>query len=309
MLRFMRLVCLSYGSRLAFALFVIAVVGVSAPRTASADACTCAAERIADDAHDGRPLVAHVFVALADNDAQGIVPIPKMLGNGQDARNNLYWGARYGVKTYFTRDAGWTRLKHTSKPPSGVLERLILTKRVRRGPARMDAFVVADAWRGDKIRDTIRVFLESTAGKGQPPVNITLNDDAPLSLPAGGAAHVIAFVGHNGLMDFDAPALSEASAGAPTVSAASVQAAPRAAIVLACASRPYFESLLRSAGACPLLLTTGLMAPEAYALEAALHAWFSSGQAAEVRKRTARAYDRYQKCGLASARRLFWTPE
>ena len=41
------------------------------------------------------------MVALADNDHQGIVPVPRQLGDGDDPANNLYWGARYGVKTYF----------------------------------------------------------------------------------------------------------------------------------------------------------------------------------------------------------------
>ena len=35
----------------------------------------------------------HVFVALADNAHQGIVPVPAALGNGDDAAQNLYWGA------------------------------------------------------------------------------------------------------------------------------------------------------------------------------------------------------------------------
>jgi hypothetical protein len=34
--------------------------------------------------------VVHVFVALADNAHQGIVPVPARLGNGDDAAANLY---------------------------------------------------------------------------------------------------------------------------------------------------------------------------------------------------------------------------
>ncbi|EDY21883.1 hypothetical protein CfE428DRAFT_0008 [Chthoniobacter flavus Ellin428] len=34
----------------------------------------------------------HVFVALADNATQGIVPVPAKIGNGDDAEHNLYWG-------------------------------------------------------------------------------------------------------------------------------------------------------------------------------------------------------------------------
>jgi len=48
-------------------------------------------------------MTVHVFVALADNKNQGIVPVPARLGNGQDPANNLYWGAAFGVKTFFKR--------------------------------------------------------------------------------------------------------------------------------------------------------------------------------------------------------------
>ena len=37
--------------------------------------------------------VIHAFVALCDNKNQGIVPVQEKLGNGDDAQNNLYWGA------------------------------------------------------------------------------------------------------------------------------------------------------------------------------------------------------------------------
>jgi hypothetical protein len=47
------------------------------------------------------PRVVHAFVALCDNKHQGIVPVPAILGNDDDPKNNLYWGAMYGVKTFF----------------------------------------------------------------------------------------------------------------------------------------------------------------------------------------------------------------
>jgi hypothetical protein len=40
------------------------------------------------------PATIRVFVALADNAAQGILPVPAAIGNGDDAQRNLYWGAR-----------------------------------------------------------------------------------------------------------------------------------------------------------------------------------------------------------------------
>ena len=66
----------------------------------------------------------HVLVALCDNKYQGIVPVPATIGNGQDARNNLYWGTAYGIKTYFKRSKEWNLLK-TEKVNEVILERAI----------------------------------------------------------------------------------------------------------------------------------------------------------------------------------------
>src|SRR5215471_1347283 len=53
------------------------------------------------------PRTVHVFVALADNRSQGIVPVAAVLGNGEDANRNLYWGSAYGVKAFFARSSDW----------------------------------------------------------------------------------------------------------------------------------------------------------------------------------------------------------
>src|SRR5215212_8846369 len=45
----------------------------------------------------------HVFVALCDNKYQGIVPVGKSIGNGQDPESNLYWGCDLGLRTYFKK--------------------------------------------------------------------------------------------------------------------------------------------------------------------------------------------------------------
>jgi hypothetical protein len=39
-----------------------------------------------------KPCLIHVFVALADNQRQGIVPVPATLGNRDDPARNLYLG-------------------------------------------------------------------------------------------------------------------------------------------------------------------------------------------------------------------------
>src|SRR5215471_3154983 len=62
------------------------------------------------------PRTVHVFVALADNVNQGIVPVPAKLGKGDDPEHNLYWGAAAGVKTFFARSAEWQLISKQPRP-------------------------------------------------------------------------------------------------------------------------------------------------------------------------------------------------
>jgi hypothetical protein len=78
-------------------------------------------------------------------------------------------------------------------------------------------------------------------------------------------------------------------------------------IVLACASKPYFLDLLHAVESHPLLLTTGLMAPEAYTLDAVIRSWIGGSPVTAVREAAAAAYHKYQRCGLNAARNLFWS--
>ncbi|HEX2834644.1 MAG TPA: hypothetical protein VHW00_16650 [Thermoanaerobaculia bacterium] len=211
----------------------------------------------------GATLRVHVNVALCDNASQGIVPVPAAIGDGNDPRTNLYWGAAYGLKTWLKKD-GWSVQKAKITNPA-VLERIVAKKKI----GGRDVEIVADAWRGNRIRDAITAFLEEASY---------------------GGSDIIAYIGHDGLMEFEV---------SPRVGNA--RSKPRS-IVLACASLQYFGRHLQRAGSRPLLLTTGLMAPEAYTLTAAIEAHVRGG---DVREAAARAYDRYQKCGMKAARRLF----
>jgi hypothetical protein len=81
----------------------------------------------------------HVCVALADNQNQGIVPVPARLGNGLDPGHNLYWGAAGGVKTFFVRSSKWILLNCQERPTLEILERCVFQHRVA------DVDMVADA--------------------------------------------------------------------------------------------------------------------------------------------------------------------
>jgi hypothetical protein len=227
----------------------------------------------------------HVVVALCDNRFQGIVPVPERIGNGDDPANNLYWGAAFGVKTFFLRSPDWTLVTTIPKPRPAILERCIFKHRSK------PVYLVADAYRGREIRQSTLDFLQFAAGRDVEEIELPPGP----KLHAGGAADLVAYVGHNGLMDFSL----SAPRGTGTAS--------RSAIILACASKPYFTDLLRQTGARPLLWTTSLMAPEAYVLKSALDGWILGEDGQAVRKRAAEAYNQYQKCGMAGASRLFAT--
>ncbi len=225
--------------------------------------------------------VIHILVALCDNEHQGIVPVPNKIGNGQDPHNNLYWGAAYGVKTFFKRSADWELLK-SGKHNDIVLERVVFKHKQK------DYYMVADAYDGRYIKETTIDFLESTSGQQKEVLEI---DGRSIGLR--GNAQLIAYIGHDGLMDFTLNRNFNNSDGQE-----------RDAIILACHSKSYFTEYLEQAKANPVLWTTGLMAPEAYTIHDALSEYIDGGTDEEISKAGARAYAKYQKCGVSAASRL-----
>lgn len=232
--------------------------------------------------------VAHVFVALADNQHQGIVPVPAKLGNGDAPASNLYWGAAFGVKTYFRASKDWELVYTGSASNSAVLERCVF--RYRAEPV----YLVADAYRGSEIRQAVTEFLSAAAGRNPQSLTVRAGNHS-VALSIGGGADLVAYVGHDAFMDFQILPIS--GAGMKT----------RPAIILACASKDFFAPYLKQTGASPLLWTTGLMAPEAYTLRAALNGWIAGETPQEIREHAAEAYDKYQHCGSRAALRLFTT--
>jgi len=238
-----------------------------------------------------------VFVALCDNRHQGIVPVPKALGNGQDARNNLYWGAMYGVKTFFRRSPHWKRITVAGVKDGARREAIldVAAFRLAAGPRR--PYVYAEAYDGARMKSALADFFAAAAGRLDR--RAVLDDDARRrTVPVGGRADLVCFVGHNGLMDTP---LADVPRPAPLGGAHR----PAGAVVLACRSRAYFAAPLAEAGCTPLITTAGLMAPEAYTLDAILRARAAGAPAETVHLRAAEAYARYQRCSLRAAKRLF----
>jgi len=121
-----------------------------------------------------------------------------------------------------------------------------------------------------------------------------------LEIAAYSGADLIAFSGHNGLMDTDIEPVN------PT------DGFHREVVVLGCISQSYFDRPLMKSGGFPLLTTTNLMAPEAYVSEAVFRAWSNLASGEKLRQAAGVAYNKYQKCGVRGATKLFatgWDPE
>ena len=237
-----------------------------------------------------KPKVVHVFVALADNAHQGIVPVPAALGNGDDPDRNLYWGAAFGVKTFFERSRDWLPLGAPERNPSHqILERATFVH------VKTRTILIADAYRGSEIKQALNDYFSAAAGKEKTVTFNTLEKDGRTT-SAELKADLVVYVGHDGLMDF---ALEKAYPGEETPK--------REAIMLACASKQYFAGTLRNTGATPVLWTTNLMAPEAYTLKAALDGWMTGESGEQIRQRAAAAYAQYQKISHGAAVKLFAT--
>lgn len=223
----------------------------------------------------------HVIVALCDNQHQGIVKVGAKIGNGDDLNGNLYWGCDDGLWRWLAASNRWTLIESEradpktgeSDPWAGV--KVLETQRWKHRET--GAILVAEAWRGREIQAATQRFVD------------LLSEETP-----GASPDLVAWIGHNGLMDFrffyD-----------PTIKAAK----PRDAIVLCCLSRSYFSGIFEDRGVRPVLLTEQLMYPGAFLLDAALEGWLKGEGRPAIRERAASAYAKNQKISQKAALGVF----
>lgn len=208
----------------------------------------------------------HVFVALCDNKTQGIQPVGKKIGNGDDAASNLYWGCSDGLSRYFKRSKLWKLNPEKSPVTEPILQRLKFLH--HSGSIKL----TADAYRGARLKQCLIDFEKAVTS---------------------GEYDLVAFIGHNGLMDFTIPS-------PPTQ-----QKKKTDVIVLCCKSDPYFSARLTVLGGRPVLMTKQLMYPGSFILHDALESWSKGHSLEEIRSAAARAYARNQKISLKAAKGVF----
>jgi hypothetical protein len=209
-----------------------------------------------------------VFIALCDNKTQGIQPVGAKIGDGDVPDDNLYWGCTDGFGSYFKHSKEWKLLKAESDVSDIVLRRMTL----RHGSGKMT--LTAEAYRGSAMKKCLEDFESAVAS---------------------GEYDLVAFIGHNGLMDFtlQEPKVPE------------IRPKHTDAIVLCCMSQRYFRPRLEHEQVRPILLTQQLMYPGAFILHDVLQVWIDHGSPEEMRAAAGRAYARNQKISVKAATGIF----
>lgn len=207
-----------------------------------------------------------VFIALCDNKTQGIIPVGAKIGDGDNPDANLYWGCTDGFGAYFKKSPDWKVTGSLTDVSPTILRRMTLQHRTQ------EASITADAYRGSAMRACIEDFEMAVSS---------------------GSYDLVAFIGHNGLMDFT---LSDPPPGTPDKTDA---------IVLCCKSDKYFRPRLTQQRSRPVLLTQELMYPGSFILHSALRVWLRGGTPAEMRTAAAQAYAKNQNISVRAATGVF----
>ena len=212
-----------------------------------------------------------VFIPLCDNEHQGIAPVPPGIGKGDDLTGNLYWGCGEALPKQLRASKSWQKpqaFREYDGRPAAVLEAQVCTH------SDLSATLYIFAYRGDSIR--------------------SCQEDFEAALISGQYA-LVAFSGHNALMDYEA---EEPQPNKDTAAADS--------IVLCCLSREYFEPRLQRLGSRPVLLTRQLMYPAGAVMLAAIEAWLHTPRdVSAIRAAAGKTYAANQRISQRAALSIF----
>jgi hypothetical protein len=248
--------------------------------------------RVIADLRAGHPLVTVLEVPRCSN--RQIRCGGEGAGDPASLDKNLYWGRGFGVRRYFDETArGWTLIAHSS-PGGAVLEQRVYARDFagrsfglgREQKARH--LLVMRAVNGDAIETAVDEFYELATRGGR----VRFDEGGR---PREERVHVVGYAGHNRLMDgyrlrdVDRPGAAEALPS----------------FVIACRSAPYFSAALTSHGSTPLVMTSDLVAPEGYVIEALVNALETNSAPREIRARVISAYARWQKLSENVAGTIF----
>ena len=267
-------------------LILLALASNASASTTTDDWFTGLTDRVTADLADGKALVVEVHVPLCQD---GITACGNAkLGDGDTPSTNLYWATTPGFGKWFVRKgSGW---KHVSAETEDTGDKDVLERhryrrtiqtpaawRKRGAPKTFELELVIRAWRGSAIDRALAAYAADVSGNGTD-------------------AQLVAFVGHNRLMDLDEykwPAAGKQVKGA---------------IAIACHTATYMKKQVSAETRVPLLMTNDFLFSNAAPLEAAVLAFARGGGYAEIRREAATAYAGVRKRPVARILGAFTNP-
>ncbi len=259
-------------------------------------------DRVVDDLAHGNPLVTEVHVPLCDN---SIIPCGNArLGDGDNPDTNLYWATTPGFGSWFARKgSGWKRVLHQRGAATGNTDVVAVDGYRRtlptpaswrkRGVAKtFELVIVVHGWRGKAIDQALAAYASDVSGGASRALVL----DDRTTLAAGGAAQLVAWVGHNRLMDLEAFAWPKPGT------------AVTGTIAIACHTAAYMEAEVSGATRVPLLMTRDLLFANAAPLEATVLAFAGGGGYTKMRSAASVAYAGVRERPVAKIAGAFTNP-
>lgn len=270
--------------RLAWLWLVVLACPGSASATASDTSLEPLYTRIAADLARGEPLRVRVYVALCDNDSQGIAPVKnRAICNGDDPARNIYWGTGGGLHG-FARKAGYQVATRESFIGGDIAERVTWHKRFSPG--------VALRQRG--VRDPLRVELTGIAYRGAR-IAVAMHDFVR-AVHEDRAPHLVGYIGHDYILDIDSTASLRALARNEIAPAKGVFA-------LSCFGHRYIRPLITRSDASILALNKHLTYPGAWTVGGMIEAIAEGADASGIVKLAAERFAAAMKKSPGAIRR------
>jgi hypothetical protein len=298
----------------ALAILVTLAAATAAPGRAAADDTAAAdpddpeawlaslTDKVIVDLAGGLPLVVQIHAPLCE---KTIIPCGNdRLGNGDNPDTNLYWATSPGFGKWFARKGGgWKKVLDQKAGDTGdadvlavhVYKRTMTAPKawVAKGaPAKFSLFAVVHGWRGSAIDRSLEAYARELSGLD--PRVLALADGT--ELVAGGSAQIVAFSGHNRLMDIDEFQWPEPAKTA------------KGAIAVACKTADYMQEAVPAPTRVPLLMTRDFLFANAAPVEAVVLAFARGGSYSKMRKDAAAAYAGVQKRPAARVLYAFTNP-
>ncbi len=246
-------------------------------------------DRLAGDLLDNKPMITTAYVALCDNDSQGIVPVKnKKICRGDDPENNLYWATSGGLYGW-AKKHGWKRVFKVENPDATVMVTAIWKKTFRPGGElksrgvtdSFDAFIVGLAYRGSKIERAMVDYLHAV--NHDDAQTLKLKDGSTIEY--GGSGHVVGYLGHDYFLDVygDAAApLFDESRGKST--------AHKATFAFACVGNQFIRPAVTRPNVYILMLNKDLAYPGAWTVGGIMDGIAQGKSPAGIHRRAARAF-------------------